>query len=581
MKCRQEQKKYFKNRMLSMKYTDAENKFTGSSFIKNFNFSLKVFSFLTCVYFILAQAAFAASVTLTWNRNQEPDIAGYKIYYGTSSHNYTESTTINDTATSPLQISHTVSGLGEGMTYYFAVKAFDLADHYSDYSQEVSVTIPGTDSGSEGNDGGQDDGDGQDSQIEPLDFKVNFQPANAQIPAGFAADAGQSYSASRGYGWVGSLPQVVDSNSYRSADQQHDTLALARQGMTWEMAVPPGSYDVTVCIGSPVSTYLFQSITVEGQKFFSNVSTFAGKWSEKTGKVYVSDGRLTLNFGSLSRSYVALNFIAVTGEGTVVPADDQNQAPRAVFSPSTLSGQVPLEVSFNASGSFDPDGSIVAYSWNFGDGSSSSGAVTSHVFTSAGTYNVKLTVKDDDGATATKTVSISVANSNNNSGGSGDQGASDEDEGTESGPVEFKVNFQPANARIPAGFAADAGQSYSASRGYGWVGSLPQVVDRNSYRSADQQHDTFALARQGMTWEMAVPAGTYEVTVCIGSPVNMYLFQGVKVEGIDMFNRITTRAGQWLEKTTSVYVSDGKLTLKFSNLFNSYVAADYVIVKEK
>ena len=61
----------------------------------------------------------------------------------------------------------------------------------------------------------------------------------------------------------------------------------------------------------------------------------------------------------------------------------------------------------------------------------------------------------------------------------------------------------------------------------------------------------------------------------------MYLFQGVKVEGIELFNRITTRAGQWLEKTANVYVSDGKLTLNFSNLLNSYVAADYIIVKEK
>ena len=54
-------------------------------------------------------------------------------------------------------------------------------------------------------------------------------------------------------------------------------------------------------------------------------------------------------------------------------------------------------VDFNASGSYDPDGSIVSYAWNFGDGTTGSGASTSHVFPYEGYFTVTLTVTDNTG----------------------------------------------------------------------------------------------------------------------------------------------------------------------------------------
>jgi len=65
-------------------------------------------------------------------------------------------------------------------------------------------------------------------------------------------------------------------------------------------------------------------------------------------------------------------------------------------------------VTFNASGSYDPDGYIVDYSWDFGDGNTATGVTVSHSYSASGAYTVTLTVTDDDGATdsitATKTV---------------------------------------------------------------------------------------------------------------------------------------------------------------------------------
>ena len=120
-----------------------------------------LFVFLLCGFSINVNAA---SVTLSWERNQEPDIAGYKIFYGTASRSYTNTITINDTAHEPLTRNYTIVGLEDGKTYYFAIKAFDLAGQESDFSDEVSVEIPQTVvNGTDDSDGEGESGDDSDT----------------------------------------------------------------------------------------------------------------------------------------------------------------------------------------------------------------------------------------------------------------------------------------------------------------------------------------------------------------------------------------------------------------------------------
>lgn len=86
----------------------------------------------------------------------------------------------------------------------------------------------------------------------------------------------------------------------------------------------------------------------------------------------------------------------------------QNQAPTAVASADTTSGPAPLAVNFSSAGSTDPDGSIVAYAWDFGDGGSSMAANPNHTYNAAGSYVAMLTVTDDKGATASDSIAITV-----------------------------------------------------------------------------------------------------------------------------------------------------------------------------
>ena len=82
--------------------------------------------------------------------------------------------------------------------------------------------------------------------------------------------------------------------------------------------------------------------------------------------------------------------------------------PYAYFVASAYSAYVNEEIVFNASGSNDPDGEIVSYQWNFGDGTTGTGAVVTHTYSAVGTFSVTLTVIDNDGLNSTKTINISI-----------------------------------------------------------------------------------------------------------------------------------------------------------------------------
>ena len=58
--------------------------------------------------------------------------------------------------------------------------------------------------------------------------------------------------------------------------------------------------------------------------------------------------------------------------------------------------------------SYDPDGYIVNWTWDFGDGKTDEGQIVSHTYSKAGTYYVTLTVTDNDGNTASKTLAVTV-----------------------------------------------------------------------------------------------------------------------------------------------------------------------------
>src|SRR6266853_563702 len=68
---------------------------------------------------LVAAPAYAGQVPLAWDAASGPNLAGYRLYYGTSSRTYTTSIPVS------LQTNYTVTGLTAGQLYYFAVTAYD------------------------------------------------------------------------------------------------------------------------------------------------------------------------------------------------------------------------------------------------------------------------------------------------------------------------------------------------------------------------------------------------------------------------------------------------------------------------
>jgi hypothetical protein len=92
-----------------------------------------------------ADIAYAGTATVSWNANTEPDLAGYKIYYGTSPRSgvcppggYSSVINVGNVRT------YTFNNLVQGVTYYFSVTAYDTSNNESSCSAEVSKFIADT-----------------------------------------------------------------------------------------------------------------------------------------------------------------------------------------------------------------------------------------------------------------------------------------------------------------------------------------------------------------------------------------------------------------------------------------------------
>ncbi len=83
---------------------------------------------------LISTLAYSAQTTLAWDPNPDPAVAGYMLYYGQASGNYTGNIDVGNVS------QYTVSGLLDATTYYYAVTAYDFGRTESGFSNEVSAS---------------------------------------------------------------------------------------------------------------------------------------------------------------------------------------------------------------------------------------------------------------------------------------------------------------------------------------------------------------------------------------------------------------------------------------------------------
>jgi DNA/RNA endonuclease G (NUC1) len=139
-------------------------------------------------------------------------------------------------------------------------------------------------------------------------------------------------------------------------------------------------------------------------------------------------------------------------------------------------------VAMSGAASFDPNGTVVSYAWNFGDGTSASGQLVNHIYTQDGAYTVTLVVTDNDGVTDEITTTATVA------------------------------NVAPSIAAFAGATGLLPGEQYNSSGSFTDPGSDPWTAAIDYGDGAGKA----ALALTGKTFALAhtyLAAGTFTVTV--------------------------------------------------------------------
>ena len=310
----------------------------------------------------IAAAADAATITLAWDPNPEPDIAGYRLSFGTNSGQYTTTIDVGNITT------YTLTNLLAGSTYYFALQAYNAAGT-SPYSNEVSITLP--------------------SPLTVTNLTANRaspQPAGTTITFSAAAGGGTPpYQ----YKWwiVAGSTQTVGRNWSTNGS------------FAWTPAVANSNYTIRVWARNASSTAdapdnpaatLQMSFAITASGGATNQAPTVNAGADKT---ITLPGSVTLNAtvsddglpsGALTRSWTR-----VSGPGTVTFSAPTSATTSASFSAAgsyvlrltvsdgALSTSDNVTVTVNA-GSTPPSGLVAHYRLNATSGTVASDAAGSH-----------------------------------------------------------------------------------------------------------------------------------------------------------------------------------------------------------
>lgn len=374
--------------------------------------------------------AYAGNVSLTWgvpttNTDGSPltDLAGYKIYYGIASGNHSTTINVGNVTT------YTITGLTDGVTYYFTGTAYNTQGAESDFTPEISMTVQTVDttppvlSGVYANNITSTSAiinwvtnEASSSRVEygtttsygyinPLDTAM--ATAHSQVVAGLvvntiynyrviSTDAAGNQSVSANYTFLTAAAADTTPPVISNVQVTGETVNAAI--VTWTTDEPSSSqleYGLTSSYGYVMA--------VDSNLVTTHTVNLAGLSSYTTYNFRVKSQDAASNLGT------SANYVFITS----------NTAPAAPsISATPRSGYSPLSVTLTAAAS-DSDGYITTYEWDYdGNGTfdANTGGVssTTHTYSNIGTFNARVRVKDNGGASATSNpISISVTSAAN------------------------------------------------------------------------------------------------------------------------------------------------------------------------
>jgi fibronectin type 3 domain-containing protein len=311
----------------------------------------------------------AAQVTLAWDANTGPDIAGYHIHYGLASRNYDRVLDAGNNTTC------VVTGLDQGETYYFAATALNTEGMESDFSNEVSTTLsisnqpPLANAGpdqsvKEGTVVTLNGANSSDPERKALTYSWS-QPSGTPVTLSDGSAAQPTFmppSVSSNGETLGFQLTVTDSGGLQSSDTCLVNVLWVNQ--------PPSAN-----AGPDQSVTERAIVTLNGSKSSDpEGSTLRYRWSQTSGtSVALSNAyaaQATFQAPSVDPDGETLAFqLTVTDSGRLIARDNcivnvvqTTQPPVAEAGPDQTVNQG-TNVALDGTGSTDPNGGLLAYSW--------------------------------------------------------------------------------------------------------------------------------------------------------------------------------------------------------------------------
>ena len=257
---------------------------------------------------------------------------------------------------------------------------------------------------------------------------LNLNPAprggNLNIEAKISDSVGNVLAVSNPTGLTASFNQSLAPGVYYltvdgvGTGDYSDYASIGQYDITGTLTASSGQAPTAVVSANPTSgttplTVGFSSNNSSDPD--GTIVSFSWNFGDGTSSTAPNPVHVYNSAGSFTAVLTVTDNSGLTGSGSVVitatAQQPSNQSPVAAAGANVTSGFAPLTVNFSSQGSYDPDGSIVSYAWNFGDGTPGSNqANPSHLYSNVGNYTATLTVTDNNGATNSRSVGISVQN---------------------------------------------------------------------------------------------------------------------------------------------------------------------------
>jgi PKD repeat protein len=229
----------------------------------------------------------------------------------------------------------------------------------------------------------------------------------------YESDTGTTFTTSYSYTTAGTYNakvRVTDDDGATATDIETISVSSANQSPTVSLSANPSSGDTPLTVNF-TATASDSDGTIASYEWDYDAD---GTYDQNTGATSTSSYTYASAATYNARVRVTDDDGATTTDITTITASAPvNQSPTVTLDAFPTSGTAPLTVDFNATAS-DSDGTIVSYEWDYdGDGTYDQNTgttfTTSYSYTTAGTYNTKVRVIDDNGATSLDNITISVS----------------------------------------------------------------------------------------------------------------------------------------------------------------------------